>query len=116
LPTGWKATSATYERGPSPAWHLGMLTGTSKYVGVEESRSSVQDLATQHVDVDARRGKDVTINGETWQTFTDAGGDYAVARSLEAGGKPVEAWIVVGSAPAVEIRDFAATLKGVAPS
>ena len=112
LPSGWKATSATYTPGTKAAWHLGMLTGTRKYVGVEESRSSIEDLATEHVDVNAERGKDVTIAGETWQTFTDAGGDYAVARSLRSGGATVESWIVVGTAPEKQIRDFAGTLKG----
>ena len=38
LPLGWKATSATYTRGVSPTWHLGMLTDDAKYVGVEEAR------------------------------------------------------------------------------
>lgn len=112
LPSGWKATSATYTPGTRAAWHLGMLTKTRKYVGVEESRSSTEDLATEHVDPNPQRGKDVTIAGETWQTFTDAGGDYAVARSLKDGGTTVESWIVVGSAPEKQIRDLAASLKG----
>lgn len=112
LPLGWKATSATYAGGASPTWHLGMLTDDSRYVGVEEARSSVEDLVAEHVDAEAERGKDLTIGGETWQTWTDAGGDYAVARSLGAGGQSVESWLVVGTAPEDEIRDFAGTLKG----
>lgn len=110
LPQGWKATSATYEDGRSPTWHLGLLTDQRTYVGVEESRSSIEDLVDQHVDPDAEHGKDVTIAGETWQTWTDAGGDYAVARSLRKGGTTVESWLVVGTAPAGEIRDFAGAL------
>lgn len=113
LPKGWKATSATYDRGASPTWHLGFLTEGRRYVGVEESRSSIEALAQEHVDTDAERGRDVTIGGETWQTWTDAGGDYAVARSLQATGAPVESWLVVGTAPEQDIRDFAATLEGV---
>jgi hypothetical protein len=111
LPSGWKATSATYDGGPKPAWHLGMLTDQRKYVGVEESEASIEDLATEHVDANAEKGKDVTIGGKTWQTFTDSGGDYAVARSLKDGDRTVESWIVVGTAPEKEIRDFAASLK-----
>jgi hypothetical protein len=112
LPAGWKATSATYTNGPNPAWHLGTLTDTRKYVGVEESRTSIQDLADAKVDPDARQGRDVTIAGRTWQTFTDRGGDYAVARSQRSGGATGESWLVVGTAPHDQIRAFAATLKG----
>ena len=86
LPLGWKATSATYTRGVSPTWHLGMLTDDNKYVGVEEARASIKDLVEEHVDEDAQRGKDVTIGGEKWQTWTDAGGDYAVARVVRGPG------------------------------
>lgn len=110
LPKGWKATSATYDDGASPTWHLGMLTDHRTYVGVEESRSSIEDLVDEHVDPDAERGKDVTIGGETWQAWTDGGGDYAVARSLPPTGQAIESWLVVGTAPAGEIRDFAGAL------
>ena len=66
LPLGWKATSATYDGGASPTWHLGTLTDDGRYVGVEEARSSIEELAKEHVDADAARGEDVTIGGETW--------------------------------------------------
>jgi hypothetical protein len=112
LPLGWKATSATYERGAQPTWHLGTLTDNGRYVGVEEARTSIEDLVEEHVDADAERGRDVTIAGATWQTWTDEGGDYAVARSHRAGGETVESWLVVGTAAEDEIRDFAASLEG----
>jgi hypothetical protein len=112
LPVGWKATSATYTSGVKPAWHLGLLTDDGSYVGVEESRDSIEELVEEHVDPEARRGEDVTINGRTWQTWVDDGGDYAVARSLRAGGRLVESWLVVGTAPEAEIRDFAGSLEG----
>ena len=112
LPPGWRATSATYTRGAKPTWHLGLLTDDGSYVGVEESRDSVEQLVEEHVDPDADRGKDVTIDGRTWQTWTDEGGDHAVARSLRAGGRVVESWVVVGTGPVEEIHDFAASLQG----
>ena len=110
LPLGWKATSATYTRGVSPTWHLGMLTGDTKYVGVEEARTSTQALVEEHVDEDAQRGKDVTIGTETWQTWTDAGGDYAVGRRLKGPKDAEESLLVVGSAPAAEVRRLAGSL------
>ena len=73
-----------HPRAPSRPGTSGCSPTTGKYVGVEESRSSIEDLVTEHVDPDAERGKDVTIAGETWQTWTDAGGDYALAAPLKA--------------------------------
>ena len=106
LPDGWKATSASYDTGTTPIWHLGMLTDKGKYVGVEEALGGVQDLVEQHVDENAVQGKDVTIGGETYQTWTDAGGDYAVSRTVPIEGG-TESYLVVGTAPHASIRDFA---------
>ncbi|HET6168055.1 MAG TPA: DUF4245 family protein [Marmoricola sp.] len=110
LPKGWRATSVTYAGGTGAHWHLGMLTDTRKYVGIEESRDPTRDLVEQYVDETAVAGKDVTVAGETWHTWTDAGGDYALVRSIEVAGAPYESVLVVGSAPAAVIRSFAATL------
>jgi hypothetical protein len=111
LPAGWRATSVQYTGGNGAHWHLGMLTDSGKYVGIEESRDSTEDLAQQYVDKDAERGDDVTVAGETWQTWTDRGGDYALVRSVEVGGRPYESVLVGGSAPDASIRDFAAALR-----
>jgi Protein of unknown function (DUF4245) len=112
LPAGWKATSATYQTGTAPGWHLGVLTDDGKYVGVEEALGGVKDLVEKYVDNDAVQGKDVTIGGQRYQTWTDVGGDYAVTRSVRIGGGDVESYLVGGSAPEAAIRDFAAGLKG----
>ena len=110
LPAGWRATSVQYSGGNNARWHVGMLTDTGKYVGIEESRSSTEDLVDQYVDQDAVRGKDVTAAGETWQTWTDAGGDYALVRSVEVGGRPYESVLVGGSAAPSSIRSFVDSL------
>ena len=112
LPRGWKATSALYETGTTPTWHLGLLTDTGKYVGVEEALGGVRALVDQYVDDNAVQGKDVTIGGQTYQTWTDTGGDYAVSRSVPTGGKGTESYLVGGSAPDATIRDFAGRLQG----
>ncbi len=111
LPKGWEATSASYETGTQPAWHLGLLTAGRKYVGVEESRDSAQDLVDEHVDPDATRGKDVRIDGVTWQTWRDAGGDYAVVRGLDGPDGTPESLLVVGSAPESQVRALAGSLE-----
>jgi hypothetical protein len=113
LPGGWKATSATYTTGSSPTWHLGLLTDKGAYVGVEEGLGGVRDLVEEHVDPDAVQGEDVEIDGVTYQTWTDADGDYAGSREVGVDGEPAyESWLVVGSAPAATIRDFTASLRG----
>ena len=110
LPSGWRATSATYQSGNAPQWRMGMLTGAGKFVGVEESLEPTEDLVREYVDEDAEQGDDVTIAGQTWQTWTDAGGDYAVVRTLTTPIGEQERILVYGSAPDATIRDFTATL------
>lgn len=110
LPSDWRATSVDYTAGVAAHWHLGLLTDAGKYVGIEESRGSAQDLAEQYVDEEAVRGADVTVAGEKWQTWTDAGGDYALVRSIAVGGQPYETVLVGGSGPPDAIRRFTATL------
>lgn len=110
LPSGWRATSAGYRSGVSPSWHLGMLTDGGKYVGVDEARDTVADLVEQYVDDNATRGADVEINGVTWQTWTDAGGDYALATTVDGPGGDQENVLIGGSAPDAQIRSFAGSL------
>src|SRR3954454_14914078 len=110
LPHGWRATSAQYTAGSDPRWHLGLLTDAGKYVGVEESRASTRDLAEQYVDGAAVRGKDVTVGGQAWQTWPDAGGDYALVRAIAVDGRPYESVLVGGSASPQAVRSFAGTL------
>jgi hypothetical protein len=111
LPSGWKATSVSYLPGAEPAWHLGLLTSKGKYVGIDESTDDLDGLAHRYVDPDASRGKDVDLDGQRWQVFTDAGGDYALGRSVpRSGGQTPESQLVGGSAPDATIRAFVATL------
>ncbi len=111
LPDGWRATSVTYSGGAFAQWHLGMLTGDRKYVAIEESRVSVKDLVETNIDEDAVQGKDTEVAGETWQTWTDSGGDFGLTRLVPpSGSTPAEAVLVYGAAPRSEIIAFAKTL------
>ena len=91
-----------------------MLTDKGDYIGVEEALGGAKDLVEEHVDPDAVQGKDVTVDGTEYQTWTDAGGDYALSREVD-NGDVTQSVLVVGSAPASTIRDYTASLKG-APS
>jgi hypothetical protein len=110
LPAGWRATSVQYAGGREPAWHLGMLTERGRYVGIEESLASTRSLVEQYIDEDAVRGKDVVVAGETWQTWSDSGGDHALVRSVQVDGRPYESVLVGGSAAQSVVEQFVATL------
>jgi hypothetical protein len=110
LPHGWRATSVGYTGGNLPVWELGMLTRAGRFAGIKESRDSVKTLVAKDIDTDAVRGKDVTINGSTWQTWSDSGGDFGLARTLTDQVGLTETVLVYGSAPDADLRAFAATL------
>ena len=80
LPAGWRATSVSFVPRGDQRWHLGMLTGTDGYVGLEQAGRSVSSMVEQYVDPEAARGGTVEIGGSAWQTFTDSGGDTALVR------------------------------------
>lgn len=116
LPHGWRATSADYVPGVTGHWHVGMLTAGNHYVGLEESHDTTASMVHQFVDPDAVRGDDVVIGSETWQTWTDAGGDYAVVRTVAGvSGDADERLLVVGTAPPAQIRAFAGSLFPATP-
>jgi hypothetical protein len=108
-PSGWKATSVSFMPGSAPSWHLGLLTAKQKYVGIYEARDDVGDLVQDHVNGNVHRGHDVNLDGASWRVYTGSVGDYALARTVEHAGSQ-EAQLVVGTAPAAEIRDFTESL------
>ncbi|MFL6021953.1 MAG: DUF4245 family protein [Marmoricola sp.] len=110
LPSGWRATSASYQSGVSPAWHLGMLTAQGKFVGLDEGRDTIADLVERTVDKNAAKGADVQLGGVRWQTWTDDGGDYALVHTFDGPGGNEENVIVYGSAPDGQIRSFLGSL------
>ena len=61
------------------------------------------------VDPDAQRGEPVSLGGRQWQTWTDAGGDYALVTRVD-GPRGEETVLVVGTAERSEVRDIAAGL------
>lgn len=106
LPEGWRATSVRLTPEPTPAWHLGLLTDQDRYVGLEQSRRTEERMVEDFVDSDAVKGEPVQVEGRTWQTWTDEGGDTALTRVDD--GITV---VVVGTPELDVLTDFAATLR-----
>jgi len=106
LPSGWIATSVRFTDGEQQAWHLGTLTGDRKYVGLEQAQDSAPDMVEKYVATDATRGKDRTIDGRTWQTWSDESGDQALVR--ESHGTTT---LLVGTVPESTLENYLATLR-----
>lgn len=83
LPEGWRATAANYQ--PDPLWSLSLLTEDDEFVGVRQGPADVEDLVDEFVDEEAEEGEEVTLDSplaRRWRSFTDAGGDYALAAQV----------------------------------
>lgn len=96
LPPGWIATSVDVVPGDSPAFGVGILTDSGKFVGVRQEDAPVSDLLKTYVDKQPDEGDPVDVTGSvapTWQTWSDTDGDRAF--SAEVGGDVV---LVYGSA------------------
>ena len=106
LPEGWIATSVTFTDGEEQAWHLGTLTEDRRYVGLEQADRPVSDMVEEFVDEEATQGEDVTVDGETWETWTDAGDDLALVRESDD-----VTTVVVGPVPQETLEELIATLR-----
>jgi hypothetical protein len=80
LPAGWRATTVSFDTAPQAHWHLGVLTDEGRYVGLEQADDPVRAMVREYVDEAARRGSPVDVGGDSWSTYTDAGGDLALVR------------------------------------
>jgi hypothetical protein len=104
LPEGWTATSVDLFAGDDPRWGLGVLTDDGDFVGIRQQDTSVDALVELYVDEKAEAGDDATVPSDvtdTWQTWTDDGGDHGF--STEVGD---EAVLVYGSAPVDDIETY----------
>jgi hypothetical protein len=105
LPPGWYATSVRFERGRDQSWHLGMLTGEGRYVGLEQRDDSPSTMVEEFVGDEAQQGDDVRVAGQTWQAWSDDK-DQALVRE----GRDVTT-LVVGTASHEVLADFVRSLR-----
>jgi hypothetical protein len=105
LPEGWIATSVTFTQVEEQAWHLGCLTDERHYVGLEQADRPVSSMVEDFVDQDAVQGDDVEVAGETWETWSDDGGDLALVSDSSG-----VTTVVVGRVPEETLAEFITTL------
>lgn len=105
LPEGWRATSVRFIPEPS-RWHLGVLTDEGRYVGLEQSHSSPGKMVETYVDREAVEGEPMRVVGDTWQTWTDEGGDTALVRERDG-----VTTLVVGTAGVDVLVDYIESLR-----
>ena len=105
LPTGWIATSVDPSfGGDDPRWGMGVLTADGDFIGIRQEDASADDLAEVYVDEDAEAGEDAAVPSEvtdTWQTWSDEGGDHGYSTELDD-----DAVLVYGSAPVEDIETY----------
>ena len=78
LDPGWRATSARFDSGN---WHLGLLTGEDRYVGLEQSTRPLRTVVATYVAENAVRAGEVTVAGEAWQVWDADDGDQGLVRA-----------------------------------
>jgi hypothetical protein len=105
LPAGWTATSVDPVFGTDdPRWAMGVLTDDGTFVGIRQQRTSVADLVESYVDEKADPGPDATVPSDltdTWQTWSDDGGDQGFSTELGD-----DALLVYGSASVEDLETF----------
>ncbi|WP_147384767.1 DUF4245 domain-containing protein [Nocardioides cavernaquae] len=107
LPEGWIARRAVFSA-EHLAWELDILTDDEKYIGLRQAVMPEQDLIEEYVDEEGEpegsTGLGGTMNLE-WEGWKVDGDDTAFTTKID--GATV---LVFGSAPAAEVKAFAASL------
>jgi hypothetical protein len=107
LPVGWKAVDATFDA-EDLTWSLDLNTEDTEFIGVVQSTLDLDELLETHVDEDPDEGDRVNLDSplaSSWQSFSDAGGDYAVATTVK--GFTV---LVFGTADEDQVESLASSL------
>ncbi|TDD43671.1 DUF4245 domain-containing protein [Kribbella antibiotica] len=109
MPAGWQATSVEF-RAPEQmpmTWHLGVVTDSKKYVGIEQSNVAGPKFQSEELGKTSDDGT-ATVAGVTWQrkVLLDRKGENALV--LVGSGVTT---IVTGNAGYPALETFASSLR-----
>lgn len=108
LPEGWIATTVDLRAGDIPRWGLGVLTDEGDYIGIRQEDSSIEELVRTYIDKDYVDGEAAQVDSDvadTWETWSDAGGDHGYSTEVDD-----DAVLVYGSAPVEDIEAYVGML------
>jgi hypothetical protein len=77
LPRGWRATSARFQQN---GWHLGVLTDTDDYMGLEQLKST-PDRAVDRFADDSKSTGTADVAGKTWNVRSGPKGRLTYLRN-----------------------------------
>ncbi|MEJ7756432.1 MAG: DUF4245 domain-containing protein [Nocardioidaceae bacterium] len=105
LPEGWRATSATFDKGDPPRWHLGVLANEEEYVGLEQTTLGEEATIDAFAGGTSAAGATM-VDGQTWNVRRDAeAGRTALVRN--SGGVTT---LVIGTISQTDLEVYAASL------
>ncbi|MEU9165222.1 DUF4245 domain-containing protein [Streptomyces sp. NPDC048424] len=105
LPEQWRATSVTYERKNSNAWHLGFLDPEQQYVAVEQSSDTSPKYLARVTQGATTTGQTQQVGDAAWERWDGEKYDALVRR--EQG----HVTVVTGTASFEQLGAMAATLE-----
>ena len=109
LSSEWRCTSARITQAGDglDVVHLGYLSPSTEYVGLEQSATRMTDFVRESSVSGVATGETVTIGGRTWARYVSADGSRRSLVSTADGAT----YVVVGSAGWPEIEKFTASLS-----
>lgn len=108
LGAGWKCTSARIDVASDgqDIVHLGYLTPTSTYVGLEQSATKATSFVFDST-VKGREQGTVDVSGTTWTTYENDDQDHrGLVRTADGA-----TYVVVGTGPFAQLEEFASKLQ-----
>lgn len=105
LPEGWRATSASYESGGAPAWHLGVLATEQEFVGLEESTLAEAAMVQRYADGSEDAGT-TSVDGQAWAVRRNAdSGETILVRQVSG-----VTTLLVGTVSQTDLEIYASSL------
>ena len=108
LSADWKCTSARIEQAADgqDVVHLGYLSPTSTYVGLEQSATKATSFVFDAT-VKGREKGTVDVGGTTWTTYENDDQDHrGLVRTADGA-----TYVVVGTGPFEQLEEFASKLR-----